>query len=77
MGKTNLAPHHSSTIPRLELSAAVLRVEIREFVADHLNIPTEACYVVNQDSRVDLVYIYNENRRFHVTGLTESGETPY
>lgn len=77
MGKTKLAPHHSSTIPRLELSAAVLRVEIEEFVADHLNVPTEACYFVNKDSRVVLGYIYNENRRFHVTVLTEYGETPY
>lgn len=64
MDKTKLAPHHSSTIPRLELSAAVLRVEIGEFVADHLNISAEACYVVNKDSRVGLVCIYNENRRF-------------
>ncbi|XP_052680227.1 uncharacterized protein LOC128160994 [Crassostrea angulata] len=65
MGKSKLAPHHSSTIPRLELCAAVLGVEIGGFVADHLNIPTEACYFYT-DSRVVLGYIYNESRRFHV-----------
>lgn len=36
MGKSKLAPHHSSTIPRLELCAAVLGVEIGGFVADTL-----------------------------------------
>lgn len=71
MGKTKLAHLHSSTIPRLELCAAVLRIEIGRFVTDPLNIPTEACYFVNKDSRVVLGYIYNESRRFHVTGLTE------
>lgn len=62
--QTMLAPHHSSTIPRLELCAAVLGVEIRRFVADHLNIPTEPCYFYT-GSRVVLGYIYNESRRFH------------
>lgn len=65
MGKSKLAPHHSSRIPRLELCAAVNGVEIGGFVADHLNIATEACYFYT-DSRVILGYIYNESRRFHV-----------
>ncbi|XP_062594609.1 uncharacterized protein LOC134256031 [Saccostrea cucullata] len=65
MGKSKLAPHHSHTIPRLELCAAVLGVEIAEFVAEHLNIPKDACYFYT-DSRVVLGYIFNESRRFHV-----------
>ncbi|XP_062619955.1 uncharacterized protein LOC134281515 [Saccostrea cucullata] len=65
MGKSKLAPHHSHTIPRLELCAAVLGVEIAEFVADHLNIPKESCYFYT-DSKVVLGYIFNESRRFHV-----------
>lgn len=52
LGKSKSA-HHSSTIPRLELCAAVLGVKIGGFVADHLNIPTEACYFYT-DSRVVL-----------------------
>lgn len=65
MGKSKLAPRHSSTSPRLELYAAVLGIEIGGFVADHLNIPIEACYLYT-DNRVVLGYIYNESRRFHV-----------
>lgn len=76
-GQDQVSSSPQQHVPRLELSAAVLRVEIGEFVAEHLNIPTEACYFVNKDSRVVLGYIYNENRRFHVTVLTEYGETPY
>ena len=63
MGKSKLAPHH--TIPRLELCAAVLGVEVAEFVAEHLDISTDACYFYT-DSRVVLGYIFNETRRFHV-----------
>lgn len=32
LGKTEVAPHHGHTIPRLELCATVLEVEIAEIV---------------------------------------------
>lgn len=34
-------------------------------MAEHLNIPREACYFYT-DSQVVLGYIYNESQRFHV-----------
>ena len=63
MGKFKLTPHH--TIPRLELCAAVLDVEVAKFVAEHLDISTDACYFYT-DSRVVFGYIFNKTRRFHV-----------
>lgn len=68
MGKSKLAPHHNNTIPRLELCAAVLGVKIRGFVAEHLGLPTEACYFYT-DSRVVLGYIYNEFRKSTISCL--------
>ncbi|XP_071100525.1 uncharacterized protein [Haliotis cracherodii] len=65
LGKTKVAPTHGHTIPRLELSAAVLGVEIGNFVCECLNIPlTSVNYFT--DSRIVLGYISNKTRRFSV-----------
>lgn len=64
-GKAKLAPQPELTIPRLELCAAVLAVEIAELVIREIDLKVNAVkfYI---DSRVVLGYIHNETRRFHV-----------
>ncbi|VDI23125.1 Hypothetical predicted protein [Mytilus galloprovincialis] len=62
--KTKLAPISGNTIPRLELFAAVMAVDIAEFVTDNLDrkIDTVKFY---SDSRVVLGYVTNQTRRFY------------
>ncbi|KAK7877393.1 hypothetical protein WMY93_031909, partial [Mugilogobius chulae] len=64
-GKAKLAPKPELTIPRLELCAAVLAVEVAELIRDEMDIQLSAMRFFS-DSRVVLGYIYNESRRFHV-----------
>ena len=55
-GKAKLAPPHATTIPRLELCAAVLGVEITELVMEELAVkPHSVTYYT--DSKVTLGYI--------------------
>ena len=64
-GKAKLAPTHATTIPRLELCAAVLAIEITQVVIKERAIePDSVTYY--SDSRVVLGYIANEIRRFYV-----------
>ena len=65
LGKTKVAPPHGHTIPRLELCAAVLAVEIAEIVVDQLSLTNEDVRYYT-DSRVVLGYINNKTRRFYV-----------
>ena len=56
---------HATTIPRLELCAAVLAVQITQVVIKERAIdPDSVTYY--SDSRVVLGYIANEIRRFYV-----------
>ncbi len=65
LGKAKVAPTHGHTIPRLELCAAVLAVEIADMVSDQLDIPSNSmCFY--SDSRIVLGYIHNKSRRFYV-----------
>jgi hypothetical protein len=64
MGRGKLAPPHGHTIPRLELCAAVLAVELACSISDHLSIPIEE-FSMYSDSRVVLGYIFNTSRRFY------------
>lgn len=64
-GKAKLAPKPDLTIPRLELCAAVLAVEVGELLRDEMDIRINNIHFFS-DSRVVLGYIYNESRRFHV-----------
>ena len=65
LGKAKLAPTHATTVPRLELCAAVLGVEMVELIIDELDIKPEVITYYS-DSRVVLGYIANETRRFYV-----------
>ncbi|XP_028407859.1 uncharacterized protein LOC114530488 [Dendronephthya gigantea] len=65
IGKAKLAPSHATTIPRLELCAAVLAVEITELVLEELPIKASSVTYYS-DSKVILGYILNETRRFYV-----------
>eukprot|EP00064_Thunnus_orientalis_P000662 superscaffoldBa00000036_g663 len=65
MGKAKLAPMSVHTIPRLELGAAVLAVEIAKLVASELDINPDSLKFYT-DSKVVLGYIYNETRRFYL-----------
>lgn len=65
MGKSKLAPRPAHTIPRLELCAAVLAVELADFLKDELDIDMHAVKFYT-DSKIVLGYIYNTSRRFYV-----------
>nr|XP_055025104.1 uncharacterized protein LOC129414995 [Misgurnus anguillicaudatus] len=65
LGKAKLAPRPELTIPRLELCAAVLAVDIAEFITAELDIQLDDISYFT-DSKVVLGYIYNEKRRFYV-----------
>ncbi|XP_046553577.1 uncharacterized protein LOC124263006 [Haliotis rubra] len=65
IGKAKVAPTTGHTIPRLELCAAVLAVEIGELVSEQLDIPLN-CFHFYTDCRVVLGYIHNRTRRFYI-----------
>lgn len=63
LGKAKVAPITGHTIPRLELCASVLAVEIAQLALEHLNLHID-CVMYYTDSKVVLGYICNESRRF-------------
>ncbi|XP_038062985.1 uncharacterized protein LOC119733659 [Patiria miniata] len=65
LGKAKLTPQSQPTIPRLELCAAVLAVEVAELILDEIDIKPDAVNFYC-DSKVVLGYIYNETKRFYV-----------
>ena len=65
MGKAKLAPRPEHTVPRLELCAAVLAVELADLVSAELDSQLDAVTYYS-DSKVVLGYIGNETRRFYV-----------
>ncbi|XP_057700851.1 uncharacterized protein LOC130921225 [Corythoichthys intestinalis] len=65
LGKARLAPKPDITIPRLELCAAVLAVEVAELVLEELDVTVDQVNLYT-DSKVVLGYISNMKRRFHV-----------
>ncbi|XP_060067501.1 uncharacterized protein LOC132547715 [Ylistrum balloti] len=64
-GKAKVAPAHGHTIPRLELCASLLAVDIAENIREQLDVPKDM-FTFYTDSRVVLGYISNESKRFHV-----------
>lgn len=64
-GKSKLAPVRETTIPCLELCAAVLAVDIAEFVVRELHLKIDSVTFFT-DSRIVLGYIHNETRKFYV-----------
>ncbi len=65
MGKAKLAPRPEHTVPRLELCAAVLAVELADLISAELDLQLDAITYYS-DSKVVLGYICNETRRFYV-----------
>ncbi|TKS65471.1 hypothetical protein D9C73_028149 [Collichthys lucidus] len=65
LGKARLAPKPDITIPRLELCAAVLAVEVADMVQEELDSTFDEVYFYT-DSKVVLGYIFNDKRRFYV-----------
>ncbi|XP_027897195.1 uncharacterized protein LOC114159423 [Xiphophorus couchianus] len=65
MGKAKLAPRPEHTVPRLELCAAVLAVELADFISSELDVYVDATTFYT-DSKVVLGYINNETRCFYV-----------
>ncbi|XP_064469540.1 uncharacterized protein LOC135384259 [Ornithodoros turicata] len=64
-GKAKLAPRPEQTIPRLELCAAVLAVDIAELVVSEIDAHIDDIKFYT-DSKVVLGYIFNQSRRFYV-----------
>ncbi|XP_062620904.1 uncharacterized protein LOC134282517 [Saccostrea cucullata] len=65
LGKSKVAPVSGHTIPRLELCAAVLAVEISQSVTEHFDVVFDSVKYFS-DSRVVLGYINNDKRRFFI-----------
>ncbi len=65
LGKAKLAPPSEPTIPRLELCAAVLAVEVAELIQDELDLKLDAIKFYC-DRKVVLGYINNQTKRFYV-----------
>lgn len=65
MGKSKLAPRPAHTIPRLELCAAVLAVELYELIKDEIDMEVDAVRFFT-DSKIVLGYIHNCTRRFYM-----------
>ena len=64
LGKARVAPLKQTTIPRLELTAAVLAVRVDKMLRKELQLKLEKS-VFWTDSTTVLKYICNETRRFH------------
>ena len=63
VGKSRVTPTKQVTIPRLELTAAVLAVKLNRQVEDELEIPVDSSTFWT-DSTVVLQYISNQSTRF-------------
>ncbi|XP_074608716.1 uncharacterized protein LOC141863136 [Acropora palmata] len=64
VGRSRLAHVRPMTVPRLELCAAVLAVQLKQSIKEELDIPvTKATFW--SDSTCVLQYIKNQSRRFH------------
>lgn len=65
LGKEKLAPTTAHTVPRLELGAAVLAVELTELVKSKLDISVDSLQFYT-DSKVLLGFIHNQTTWFYV-----------
>jgi hypothetical protein len=64
MGKARLAPLREISIPRLELTAAVISVRLSKIIQEELDLEIEIIYYWT-DSMSVLKCINNESKRFH------------
>ena len=65
MAKSRVTPSKQMTVPRLELTAAVLAAKVSVFLENELDY-TNIKHYYWTDSKVVLGYINNEERRFHM-----------
>lgn len=63
--KAKLAPPTEPTVPRLELRAAVLAVEIAKLIVQEIDIQLDAV-TFYCDSKVVLGYVHNQSKRFYL-----------
>jgi len=64
-GKSRLAPMKPITVPRMELSAAVLSTKLERMVKLELSTPPNDRSLFWTDSTCVLGYVQNKNKRFH------------
>ena len=64
MAKSRVAPLKTITVPRMELTAAVVSVKLHKFITEQLDLLINKT-VFWTDSTLVLQYIRNEARRFH------------
>ena len=81
MSKSRLAPIKPTTIPRLELAAAVEAVKLDKLLRTELSIPLEES-VFWSDSMIVLWYIHHQEKRFQVfvanrVGFITENSYPY
>ena len=60
-----MAPGRGHTIPRMELCAAVMAIDLADIILEQLDIDSDSIRYFT-DSRIVLGYISNETRRFYV-----------
>ena len=65
LAKSRVAPHKFTSIPRLELQAAVLSVQLESILKKELDLQLTDSYFWT-DSEIVLKYISNDSRRFQV-----------
>jgi hypothetical protein len=66
LAKSRVAPLKELTIPRLELTAATLSVEVSQLLQKELELNGELKHVYYTDSKIVLGYIHNTSKRFQV-----------
>lgn len=64
MGKSKVAPCPAHTVPKLELCAAVLAVEMYELIRNEMDIEVDTVRFFT-DSKIILGYIHNNTKRFY------------
>lgn len=72
LGKAKVSPQHGHTIPRLELYAAVLAVEIAATVMENFDHRFDKIHFYT-DSKVVMGYIYNQTKRFYIYVENKTG----
>ena len=65
-GKTRVAPIKAVTVPRLELAAAALMIQVDKMIKESLNMIKFDQTFYWTDSQTVIKYIHNEDRRFQV-----------